>query len=218
MGNRLGQLVIDNDIHPQLVSPARHSPGNENLFICSNICFYPSPSSQPTVSGWDRAKVRLGDWKAVKWHWDDTSDICKHNKTPGHWHHQPQSGDTQWHHTAPIQKVSSAPQLQCSMSVPRGQGSDQAGNHLISMCGCHLPSLHDSYQWCGVHCIWCHLTPDIVTDSLLDITSTNLSLTPAPAPGTNYAREDGDIRGQLMILRCDRISTETFLLYKIYSC
>lgn len=49
-------------------------------------------------------------------------------------------------------------------------------------------------------------------DSLLDITSTNLSLTPAPAPGTNYAREDGDIRGQLMILRCD--CTETVLLYK----
>ena len=125
VGNRLGQLVIDNDIHPQLVSPVRHSPGNENLFICSNICFYPSPSSQPTVSGWDRAKVRLGDWKAVKWHWDDTSDICKHNKTPGHWHHQPQSGETQWHHTAPIQKVSSAPQLQCSMSVPRDSVTGQ---------------------------------------------------------------------------------------------
>ena len=144
-------------------------------------------------------------------------NIIKHQDTDTINPSQVRPSDTTQHqYRKSLQLLSWSVVRVCHVTV--WQGSDQAGNHLISMCGCHLPSLHDSYQWCGVHCIWCHLTPDIVTDSLLDITSTNLSLTPAPAPGTNYAREDGDIRGQLMILRCDRISTETFLLYKIYSC
>ena len=34
------------------------------------------------------SKVSVGDWKAINWQRVDTSDICKHNKTPGLWHHQ----------------------------------------------------------------------------------------------------------------------------------
>ena len=82
-----GPSVIDNDIQSLPRTRGDTAPGIWNLFICSNICFYPRvhPKYQPLAV----TKVSVGGWEAVKCPQSHTSDICKHHKTPGHWHHHP---------------------------------------------------------------------------------------------------------------------------------